>query len=80
MHLFPKILSLAYLALLLKSQCVEGEEDFVVAAYLPDYRAYINVNNTAPFLTDLILFSMELSEDGELGPCCSNPHHFEQAR
>jgi hypothetical protein len=33
--------------------------DFLVGAYLPDYRAYLDVNKTAVILTDLILFSIE---------------------
>lgn len=57
-----------------------GDEDFVVAAYLPEYRSYINTNNTAPYLTDLIMFSLAPDNEGNLGPCCLEPHHFDQAR
>jgi len=32
---------------------------FRVAGYLPDYRFYIDANATAPFLTDMYLFSIE---------------------
>ena len=59
---------------------VASDEEFVVAAYLPEYRFYINTNHTAPHLTDLILFSLAPDNEGNLGPCCLEPHHFDQAR
>ena len=52
----------------------------VVAAYFPEYRAYINVNNTAPYLTDLLLFSLVPNSRGMLGGCCLEDYHFKQAR
>lgn len=61
--------------LLLGLQAGQGRE-FVVGGYLPDYRAYINVNATAPFLTDLILFSVKPSGDG----CCLGENHYRLAR
>jgi len=54
--------------------------DLSIAGYLPDYRFYINVNNTAPLLTDLILFSIQPNADGTLSSCCLAPHHYEAAR
>ena len=54
--------------------------NFVVAGYLPEYRAYININNTAPFLTDLILFSLAPDHEGKLGSCCLESSNFHQAR
>ena len=55
-------------------------KDIVIAGYLPDYRSYININATAPYLTDLILFSLiPHSQRGMLGGCCLNDHHFQQA-
>lgn len=59
---------------------VACEDEFVTAGYLPEYRSYINVNNTAPYLTDLILFSMAPDDEGNIGPCCLGQSHFEQAR
>jgi hypothetical protein len=58
----------------------EKDENLVVAGYLPEYRFYINLNNTAKHLTDLILFSMTPNDEGEVGTCCLDSHHFEQAR
>lgn len=57
------------------------QDDFSVAAYLPDYRFYINVNATAYFLTDLILFSIQpsLSDDLSKG-CCLSKDHYRIAR
>lgn len=58
-------------------------ELFAIAAYLPDYRFYINTNQTAPFLTDLILFSIEPtipSSTSDHYGCCLHPDHFQQAR
>ena len=52
----------------------------IVAAYLPEYRFYINVNNTAPFLTDIMLFSLQPNSRGMLGGCCLEQNHFEVAR
>lgn len=60
--------------------------DFVVAGYLPDYRAYINVNNTATLLTDLILFSIDpkVGSSGvvnlDVGQCCLDQSHYRLAR
>lgn len=54
----------------------QPSNDFIVAAYLPDYRFYINVNNTAPFLTDLILFSLQPTLDG----CCLGEDHYRIVR
>ena len=54
--------------------------EIVIAGYLPDYRSYINLNATAPYLTDLILFSLiPHSQRGILGGCCLNDHHYQQA-
>jgi GH18 family chitinase len=54
----------------------QDENTFRIAAYLPDYRFYINVNATAPFLTDLILFSIEPSLNG----CCLSQEKYQIAR
>jgi hypothetical protein len=56
------------------------ERDFVIAGYLPEYRSYINVNRTAPYLTDIVLFSVTSDAEGNLGKCCLETHHFQQAR
>jgi chitinase len=37
----------------------DGDNDWIIAGYLPDYRFYIDVNQTVTGLTDLILFSLE---------------------
>jgi chitinase len=59
------------------------KDDFSISGYLPDYRFYIDVNETAPFLTDLHLFSV--SPQPALGGrmlrrCCLESHHYEKAR
>jgi hypothetical protein len=69
------------------------EESFLVAGYLPDYRAYINVNSTALFLTDMMLFSLTpesivqrysvdkvMSSSNPSGGCCLSSEHFDLAR
>jgi chitinase len=57
-----------------------GNDDFIIAGYLPGYRSYINVNNTARLLTDLILFSLEPDKLGALGGCCLEDSHYQLAR
>ena len=54
-----------------------------VAGYLPDYRFYINLNQTALHLTDLYLFSMQLNPDkGEdmLKGCCLGSDQLTKAQ
>ena len=36
----------------------KDDAPFIVGGYLPDYRSYINVNSTAIYLTDIMLFSL----------------------
>jgi len=66
-----------------------AEDDFVVGGYLPDYRTYININATAPHLTDLMLFSLtpesvlqfaspESGKGSEV--CCLSSDHYELIR
>jgi GH18 family chitinase len=66
------------LASLLLPQChAQG----IVAAYLPDYRDDVNINNTATLLTDLYLFSIDPDSEGNLeGRCCLQKHHYQRAR
>ena len=75
-----------------KSQSTSSTSLFEIAGYLPEYRFYINVNNTAPYLTDLIAFSVMPSVDGDnngasgnnyftaKSSCCLEPHHYQQIR
>lgn len=56
------------------------EDSFIIAGYLPEYRFYININNTVASLTDLILFSLAPDNHGKLSSCCLESQHFEQAR
>lgn len=69
------------------------EESFVVAGYLPDYRAYIDVNSTALFITDLMLFSLTpesiflgdsddtvLSSPKQSVRCCLSPEYLDLIR
>jgi hypothetical protein len=61
----------------------KATEDFVVGAYLPEHRDYIQVNQSAPFLTDLHLFSAAPGEkmgEKQLNNCCLNDHHYNIAR
>jgi hypothetical protein len=58
----------------------EQGQQGVVAGYLPDYRSYINVNATAPHLTDLILFSIQPNSRGMIGGCCLDSQHYELGR
>ena len=64
----------------------EENYSFAIAAYLPDYRLHhININNTAPFLTDLILFSLEPHPELDdinkmMSSCCLGEGHFAKAR
>lgn len=66
------------------TECIGEQDDqvdgLIIAGYLPEYRSYINVNNSAPFLTDLILFSVAPDNQGKISSCCLESRHFEQAR
>jgi hypothetical protein len=53
---------------------------FTIGGYLPDYRSYINVNATAPHLTDLILFSIQPHYRGMVGGCCLDTSHYQLGR
>ena len=63
---------------------------FVIAGYLPDYRTYININATAPLLTDLMLFSLtpetileyddSKKASGSAGGCCLSSEHYDKFR
>jgi GH18 family chitinase len=68
-------------------------EEFVVAGYLPDYRAYINVNSTTLHLTDMMIFSLTpdsilrrysndtvLLSPNQSGRCCLSSEHFDLTR
>lgn len=90
MTLFTRFIPLFFLSTFLKLgipiavNAVEPE-NFRVGAYLPDYRINgdLNLNDTAPFLTDLMLFSAQpsqLSGDSMLNFCCLQSEHFELAR
>ena len=56
------------------------DEPFVLSGYLPEYRSYINVNATAIYLTDIMLFSVTpetiISHDG----CCLSSDHYDLIR
>ncbi|KAL3805782.1 hypothetical protein HJC23_007743 [Cyclotella cryptica] len=57
-----------------------NDKTFVLAGYLPEYRSYINVNETSIHLTDLMLFSVTpeavMSSDG----CCLSSDHYDLIR
>ena len=58
-------------------------DDFVVAGYLPDYRAYIDLAAAEEHLTDVILFSIQPGPDGQVtgsDVCCLGDEHFAMAR
>ena len=75
------VVSVASLLLVLFRGVVSQEFGFIVAGYLPDYRSYINVNATAPFLTDLLLFSIQPPASTKLdGSCCLGEDHYQIAR
>lgn len=79
MRILPLVSKILAALILLCS--IKSTRSQVIAGYLPDYRSYINVNNTAILLTDLILFSLEPSPDGTLeGRCCLGSSHYQLAR
>lgn len=57
-----------------------------IAGFWPDYRRLDHLNYSVPLLSDLILFSLELNEDGTVGhidggsSCCLRPEHYERSR
>ena len=57
-----------------------------IAGFWPDYRGLDHLNYSVPLLSDLILFSLELNEDGTVGhidggsSCCLRPEHYERSR
>jgi GH18 family chitinase len=68
------------LLLLLVPSCHAQQQSFTIGGYLPDYRSYINVNATAPHLTDLILFSIQPHARGMIGGCCLDASHYQLGR
>jgi GH18 family chitinase len=88
MSLFRPLLLLFLCWTLLVLPAIGQEEEdanknkpLVVAGYLPDYRSTsININASAPYLTDLLLFSVQPHSRGMIGGCCLNPTHYEIAR
>lgn len=57
--------------------------ELAVAGYLPDYRFYIDLNETALHLTDLYLFSVQVNAslgDNMLTQCCLSEEHFVKAK
>lgn len=59
----------------------QKEESFALGGYLPDYRVgNFDANASAPFLTDLMLFSIQPHSRGMVGGCCLDSSHFEKAR
>ena len=72
----------------------KDDAPFIVGGYLPDYRSYINVNSTAIYLTDIMLFSLTpesilqyyaaIKAGGDTpsdsSGCCLSSHHYEQIR
>ena len=59
-----------------------NDAPFVVAGYLPDYRAYIDVGAAATHLTDLMAFSLtpEAVLSSSSGGCCLGSEHYAQIR
>jgi len=60
-----------------KSRRRDSDTPLVVGGYLPNYRKSVELDDSAEFLTDVMLFSLELtedgldvSEDGEAKGCC----------
>ena len=90
--LFPSISFATMMAVLPRLLLIIGslaalvnsaDDDFVLGAYLPDYRDYIQVNQSAPYLSDLYLFSVAPAKglgDKQLSSCCLSDRHYETAR
>ena len=54
-------------------------KNIAISGYLPDYRS-IDLNHTVSYLSDLILFSLEVHPRGMVGGCCLQKDHYERAR
>lgn len=64
----------------LKLFFTKADNLFSFGGYLPDYRFYINANDTAAKLSDLILFSLQPTKNGIDFPCCLGNYHYDIAR
>ena len=69
----------------IQQQQQQQQETFVVGGYLPDYRFSADneklVDAAAPYLTDLILFSVQPTAlDDGANECCLQPSHYEIGR
>lgn len=53
--------------------------EFIVAGYLPDYCTHVNITSATEYLTDLILFSIQPTFEGELDQCCLKPLQMKAA-
>ena len=82
--LFLLRISLVLLASALTHHAAADGDRLSVAGYLPDYRFYIDLNQTALFLDDLYLFSIQI--DPSKGPnmlkdaCCLSKDHYNKAQ
>eukprot|EP00298_Acanthocystis_sp_HF-20_P005109 c15377_g1_i2.p1 GENE.c15377_g1_i2~~c15377_g1_i2.p1 ORF type:complete len:166 (+),score=42.51 c15377_g1_i2:24-521(+) len=52
----------------------------VIVGYLPEYRFYIDVEKASEYLTDLILFSVAPTHDGDLDTSFLQPNMFERVQ
>jgi hypothetical protein len=61
------------------STAKQDHQDRIIGGYLPDYRFYIDLNQTVLNLTDLYLFSVQpTGSNNQLDACCLGAHHYEQ--
>ena len=63
----------------------EVKDDFRIAGYWPDYRSYIDINDSVGILTDIILFSIQPDDVKSIirdssDVCCLGEDHYKKAR
>jgi len=60
----------------------QKQSRFVIAGYWPDYRSYVDINKSSSSMTDLILFSIEPTDDGIIQEdfCCLSDDTIRKAK
>ena len=76
------LLFLIYLLQFAAFSFSNADNEFIIAGYLPDYRASINLNATLLHLTDVMLFSLTPASvvAGGGSSCCLSKEHFALVR
>ena len=81
MSWYKQFIPILLIQAILQFSPINARDDFIISGVLPD-NAVVDLNATAPYLTDVVLFSMSpeaIMEDKRDG-CCMPHEHFDKVR